>query len=167
MSTLWDAIAHLLGSGASASVLSGDMPGDPNYRHSPGYDPDAARWAQIARGLLEAGARVASAPRREAVGEGLRGFIAGSETGRQTYEDDLLRAIGRQEIEAQRSQADGIPLDDKPALGAMADTPPAAVAAIEDQIDHMPLLQLSQIDPVQLSPRARHALSRRLYQEGF
>jgi hypothetical protein len=167
MSTLWDAVARLLGSGAASSVLSGDMRGDPNYRHSPGRDPDSACWAQISRCPLETGVRVPSAPRRQAVGEGLRGFIAGSDAGRQTYEDDLSRGIGRWEIEAQRSQTDGVPFDDKPAPGAVADMPPIAAAWAEDQIDHMPLFQLSRIDPVQLSPSARHALSRRLYQEGF
>jgi hypothetical protein len=95
MTSLWDAVARLLSSGADASVLSSDMPGDPNYGHPPGYDPDAARWAWISHGLLEAGARVASAPRRQAVGEGLQGFIAGSDAGKQAYEDGLSNAIRR------------------------------------------------------------------------
>lgn len=91
MISLWDAIAQLLGSGASSFLVSGDMPGDPGYRRPPGYDPDAARWAQISRGLLEAGARVASAPRGQATGQGLLGLIEGMDTGREAYENGLGR----------------------------------------------------------------------------
>jgi len=167
MTSLWDAIARLLGNGTSSSVLPGDMPGDPNYRRPPGYDPDAARWAQISRGLLEAGARVASAPRQQAVGEGLQGYIVGSDAGKRAYDDDLLNAIKWREIETQPPQNDGPLADDGSRTVGAAGSPPTAVAWTEDQIDSMPLFQLWQIDPVQLSPNARQALSRRLFQEGF
>jgi hypothetical protein len=143
------------------------MPGDPSYRRPPGYDPDAARWAQISRGLLEAGARLAAAPRRQAIGQGLQGFIAGSDAGKQAYEDDLSKAIGRRQLEALQTQDGGSPADNDPPSGGIENLPPAAAAWTEDQIDHMPLFQLSQIDPAQLSPSGRQALSRRLFQEGF
>ena len=167
MASLWDAIARLLGGGTFSALLPGDMPGDPNYRRPPGYDPDEARWAQISRGLLEAGARVASAPRRQAVGKGLQGFIVGSDAGKRAYEDDLLKAIESREIATQRSQNDGLSLDNEPAPGGAADSPATAMAWTEDQIGNMPLFQLWQIDPVRLSVTARQALSRRLFQEGF
>ncbi len=167
MTSLWDAIARLLGGGTASSILPGDMPGDLNYRRPPGYDPDEARWAQISRGLLEAGARVAAAPRQQAVGEGLQGFIVGSDAGKRAYEDDLLKAFESREIETQPSQNDGLPLDNEPAPDTAADSPPTALAWTEDQIDNMPLFQLWQIDPVRLSVTARQALSRRLFKEGF
>jgi len=106
METLWDAIARLFGGGSSTAVLPGDMPGDPNYHRPPGYDPAAARWAQISRALLQAGARVASAPRGEAVGQGLQGFVEGSDAGRQAYEEELLNEIRWREMEAEQQARD-------------------------------------------------------------
>jgi hypothetical protein len=106
METLWDAIARLFGGGTLAAILPGDMPGDPNYRRPPGYDPAAARWVQISRALLEAGARVASAPRGQAVGQGLQGFIEGSDAGRQAYEDELLKDVKWRELEAAQQAQD-------------------------------------------------------------
>jgi hypothetical protein len=91
MTTLWEAVGGLLGGEAASSLLPGDMPGDPSYGRPPGYDPDEARWAQISRGLLEAGARVASAPRGQATGQGLLGLIEGMDTGREAYENGLGR----------------------------------------------------------------------------
>jgi hypothetical protein len=193
MADLENIIAGLLGGGLSSSILSGDMPNDPNYRRIPGYDPDGARWAQISRALLEAGARIASAPRGQAVGQGLRGFIDGSDAGRQAYEDALLNAIKWRAVESQPPQderqapasiaspnesiaipdgrarhaalkeqtsVDGVSTDGK--LEAQSGLIPT-----EAQIDQMPLFQLWQIDPAQLSPSQRRALSRRLFREGF
>jgi hypothetical protein len=95
METLWDAIAKLFGGGSSPDLLPGDMPGDPNHHRPPGYDPAAAQWAQISRALLEAGARVASAPPGQAVGQGLQGFIEGGDAAKRAYENALLNAIIR------------------------------------------------------------------------
>ncbi|HWA43386.1 MAG TPA: hypothetical protein VHA10_09270 [Hypericibacter adhaerens] len=85
--SLWEAIAGLLG--RSASILPGDMPGYPSDRHPPGYDADAARWAQIARGLMDAGVRVATAPRGQAIGQGVQGLVEGLDSGRRRYEEGL------------------------------------------------------------------------------
>lgn len=193
MTGLEDIIAGLLGGGPSSPILQGDMPGDPNYRRIPGYDPDAARWAQVSRALLEAGARVASAPRGQAVGQGLQGFIDGSDAGRQAYEDALLNAIKWRAVETQPPQDEGqapapnalpngsIAIPDDPGLrtamkeqmsldGAFGNARLEALSEFiptEAQIDQMPLFQLWQIDPAQLSPSQRRALSRRLFREGF
>lgn len=80
---LWEAIAGLLG-GAAAF-----LPEDRSRRHPPGYDAEAARWAQIAQGLMDAGVRVAAAPRGQAIGQGVRGFIEGLDSGRRAYEGAL------------------------------------------------------------------------------
>jgi hypothetical protein len=65
------------------------MPGYPGDRHPPGYDADVARWAQIARGLMDAGVRVATAPRGQAIGQGVQGFVEGLDSGRRRYEEGL------------------------------------------------------------------------------
>jgi hypothetical protein len=194
MTDLSDLIAGLLGgrSGVLSSLLPGGMPGDPSYRRPPGYDPDAAQWAQVSRALLEAGARVASAPRGQAVGQGLRGFIEGGDAGRQAYEDALLNAIKRREIETQAreeeqgqgtvaSPNESIAIPDRhapfAALERRRSIDGASIACrpgarngpvpTDVQIDQMPLSRLWQIDPAQLSESQRLALSRRLFREGF
>jgi len=205
MVSLWDAIASLFGGGSSSTILPGDMPGDPNYRRPPGYDPDAARWAQISRALLEAGARVASAPRDQAVGQGLQGFIEGSDAGKQNYEDGLLNELKWGELGRRKEQEKANPAYFDPLVGNTAphaagisvpadlgyaggtgpygmnktsggrtrpggaptgSTPGIGAALTEDEIDRMPLIQLVQINPAQLTPEQYCAVSRRLFREG-
>jgi hypothetical protein len=154
MTNLSDFIAGLLGgrSGALSSLLPGDMPGDPIYRRPSGYDPGAARWAQISRGLLEAGARIAAAPRGQAVGQGLRGFIEGSDAGKANYEGDLERI------------APSHAMEDPAVDGAR---PSGDAALTEETIDRMPLADLLTIDPAPLTAAQYRALSRRLFREGY
>jgi hypothetical protein len=124
MAGLWDAIVGLLGGGSSSSFL----PNDPDHRRPQGYDPDAARWAQISRALLEAGARVASAPRGQATGQGLLGFIEGMDAGKQAYENGLRNKTDGLQFEDQQPQ-DGVPaamrkgLQDAAAAGSRGENP--------------------------------------------
>lgn len=82
------------------------LDGSTDYRRTLGYDPKAAMWAQISRAFMESGARLASAPRGQAVGQGLLGFIEGSDAGKEDYENGLLNEYRWKQLAKQQAQGD-------------------------------------------------------------
>jgi len=80
--------------------------GNSDYRQVLGYDPKAALWSQIAAALQQAGAGVATAPRGQAVGQGLLGVLQGTQQGQQNYESGLLNQFKwKQLADEQKQQA--------------------------------------------------------------
>jgi hypothetical protein len=160
-----------------------------DYRRALGYNPWAAVLATLGGGLQQLGAGIATAPRGQAIGQGLLGFLQGTTAGREGYENGLLSRLRWRELAQEQARQDAL----KKSLAPLAETPPsdaglpynaalarvtvaagannpsanpAGVALTEDEIDRMPLSQLVQIDPAQLTPEQYWAVSRRLFREG-